>query len=294
MQLPDDVDVLVWALDTDAPAPRMDLVVAPYMSPPKLLTRLRTTSVRLVQSQSIGVDGVEEFLPPGIMFANASTVHEASTAELALALILASQRSLAEFIDDQRAERWRWRFTDSLTDRGVLLLGYGGVGRAIAHRLRAFDARVTPVARHPRVVDGVPVQPLGALPALLPEAEIVVLALPASPGTRHVVDDGFMRALPKRSLIVNVGRGSLVDTGALVHHLHRGQVRAALDVTEPEPLPVGHPLWHSPNVLLTPHVGGASSAMGPRMVRLIVDQVLGMRSGRSPLNLVTIGETLTS
>ena len=136
--LPSGVEVIVWPMDAAAPRDRIDLVVPPYMAIERALPRLAGVPTRLVQGQSIGYEGVAELLPPGVVFANAATVHEASTAELAVGLTLAAQRHLDAFAVDTRAGRWAPRFAPSLADRRVLLLGYGGVGRAVAARLRPF------------------------------------------------------------------------------------------------------------------------------------------------------------
>ena len=134
-----------------------------------------------------------------------------------------------------------------------------------------------------------PVHGVDELPVLLPQTEIVILTLPGGDETRHIVDDGFLAALPDGALVVNVGRGPLIDTDALVEHVRRGRIRAALDVTDPEPLPAGHPLWGLPGVLISPHVGGASSAMRPRIARLVRTQIERMRAGEPPLNVVIPG-----
>ncbi len=124
------------------------------------------------------------------------------------------------------------------------------------------------------------------LPALLPTAEIVIVSLPGADATRRLVDDAVLAALPDGALVVNVGRGPVVDTDALVDHVSRGRIRAALDVTDPEPLPEGHPLWSLPGVLIAPHVGGASSAMRPRIARLVKRQIERLLAGEEPLNIV--------
>ncbi|GAA1954910.1 2-hydroxyacid dehydrogenase [Microbacterium deminutum] len=287
--LPDEVELLVWPMDAAAPRDHIDIVVPPYMSMDRVLARLDGVDVDLVQSQSIGYDGVGELLPDSLVFANASSVHETSTAELALALTLASQRHLADFVRAQDEGRWAPVFAASLADRRVLLVGYGGVGKAVAARLAPFEVETTAVARSARVEDGIPVHGVDELPALLGDAEIVILSLPGGDDTWHIVDDAFLSALPDGALIVNVGRGPLVDTEALVDHLRRGRVRAALDVTDPEPLPADHPLWSLPGVLIAPHVGGASTAMRPRIARLVRTQIERMLAGEPPLNVVIGG-----
>jgi phosphoglycerate dehydrogenase-like enzyme len=238
---------------------------------------------RLVQSQSIGYEDVEEHLPDGVRFANAATVHETSTAELAVGLALAAQRRLDDFARDRR---WTQVFTESLADRRVTVVGYGGVGKAIAARLAPFEVELRAVASRERVEDGVPVSALADLPAVLADTEILFLALPGSDSTRHVIGDAELSALPDGALIVNVGRGPAIDTEALVDHVRRGRIRAALDVTDPEPLPEDHPLWTLPGVLIAPHVGGATSAMRPRIARLVRRQIEHLVRGEEPENVV--------
>ena len=285
--LPDGVELLVWAMDSPAPRAHIDLVVPPYMSAARLLDALNGVSTGLVQSQSIGYDAVAEFLPPGTLFANASSVHETSTAELAVALTLAAQRCLPEFVRSQSEQRWAPIFADSLADRRVLLLGYGGVGKAIAARLQPFEVDLVPVASRARDQDGVHVHGVDELAELLPTVQIVITSLPGGPTTRHIIDAAFLAALPDGALVVNVGRGSLIDTDALV--AESGRLRAAVDVCDPEPLPANHPLWHQPGVLIVPHVGGATSAMRPRIARLVREQISRMRTGRHPVNIVLGG-----
>ncbi|MCW3492874.1 2-hydroxyacid dehydrogenase [Microbacterium sp. SSM24] len=289
--LPDGVELVVWPMDGPAPRERFDIVVPPYMSMARVLARLEGVEVGLVQGQSIGYDGVADILPDGLVFANAASVHETSTAELAVGLAIAAQRRIDVFARDTADGRWAAQFTQSLADRRVLLLGYGGVGKAVAARLAPFEVQLTAVARRPRVEEGMPVHGVDELPELLGEAEIVIVTLPGGAETRHIVDDAFLSALPDGALLVNVGRGSLVDTDALVAHVRRGRIRAALDVTEPEPLPAGHPLWALPGVLVTPHVGGDSSAMAPRIAKLVRTQIERMARGEAPVNVVLGGSS---
>ncbi len=284
--LPDGVEAIVWDMTGTAPRERIDLVVPPYLDVRRAYPRLAGVRTRLVQSQSLGYEGIAAVLPPGHVFANAVGVHEASTAELALALVLAAQRRIPDFVRAQDEGRWAQGFAPSLADRRVLLLGYGGVGQAIARRLVAFEVELTVVAHRARTEDGVRVHGTDELAALLPDAEILVAALPGGDATRHLVDDAHLSALPDGALVVNVGRGPLIDTDALVEHARRGRLRAALDVTDPEPLPPGHPLWSLPGVLIAPHVGGASSAMRPRIAKLVRTQLERMLRGEPPLHVV--------
>ncbi|KAA9106614.1 2-hydroxyacid dehydrogenase [Microbacterium rhizomatis] len=287
--LPDRVELHVWDMESPAPADRIDIVVPPYMSMSDVLPRLEGVEVGFVQGQSIGYEGIEAQLPEGMVFANAATVHETSTAELAVALTLAAQRHLPAYVRAQDEQRWAPDFAASLADRRVLLLGYGGVGKAIAARLAPFEVEITAVASRARDEDGMPVHSVDELPALLGSAEILIVSLPGGATTRHIIDDDALSALPDGALVVNVGRGSLIDPDALVAHVRRGRIRAALDVTEPEPLPADHPLWSLDGVLIAPHVGGASTAMRPRVARLVRAQIDRALAGERPLNVVIGG-----
>lgn len=290
-ELPDGVELKIWDMKSAAPASRIDIVVPPYMGSSGSLAALENLEVGLVQSQSIGYDGVLELLPAGMSYANAATVHESSTAELAVGLILAAQRQLPRFVHAQQRGEWSPVFADSLADRHVLLVGFGGVGTAIAQRLAPFEVTMTAVASSARTeqvegVGDVTVRSIDDLPELLPDAEIVVLSLPATEQTRHVFDAGMIAHMAPGALLVNVGRGPLIDTDALVDALHAGAIRAASDVFEEEPIPADHPLWSAPNLLISPHVGGASTAMNPRIARLIRRQIDRMLAGEDPVNVV--------
>lgn len=285
-ELPEGARSVQWDMQGPAPRAQLDIVVPPYMGAKKTLNHLDSVTTRLVQSQSIGYDGVLQLLPPGVVYANAASVHETSTAELALALTLASQRGIPDFVRAGDAGQWAPARHASLADRTVLLLGHGGVGKAIEARLLPFEATVVRVAGHARTDERGPVHAIKELPALLPGADIVILAVPLGPSTTHLVNEDFLAAMPDGALLVNVSRGAVADTDALVRHAATGRLRLALDVTEPEPLPTGHPLYGLPNVLITPHVGGASTAMLPRMARLLRRQVERMLAGEPPLNVV--------
>jgi phosphoglycerate dehydrogenase-like enzyme len=209
-------------------------------------------------------------------------VHDASTAELAVALILASLRGLPDFVRSAQRGEWDGSRRDSLADRTVLIVGYGSVGRAVERRLAGFECEVRRVARTAR--DGV--EPLDALPALLPLADVVVLTLPMTEETRGMVDATFLSRMHDGALLVNVARGPVVRTDALLSEVTSGRLRAALDVTDPEPLPPDSPLWSCPNVLVSPHVGGNTTAFLPRAVRLVADQLRRYVAGEELRNVI--------
>jgi phosphoglycerate dehydrogenase-like enzyme len=281
-----DVVVVVWDLFSPAPAPQLDLVVTSYLRLVPSLAALEGVGTRLVQSQSIGYDGVAAALGPGRVFANAAGVHEASTAELAVTLTLASLRGVPGFVRTAEGGRWIQAFHPALADRRVVLVGYGGVGRAIAARLAPFEVDLVRVARRARSTPEGPVHATSELPDLLPSADVVIVAVPLDDATTGMVDEAFLAAMPDGALLVNVARGKVADTAALARHAGAGRISLALDVVDPEPLPPDHPLWSMPNVLISPHVGGASSAMLPRIVHLVREQARRLARGEEPLNVV--------
>ncbi|WP_437583910.1 2-hydroxyacid dehydrogenase [Paramicrobacterium sp. CJ85] len=289
--VPEGVEMIRWDMNGDAPVDHIDIAVAPYMGGPQPLTNLESTSTQLVQGQSIGFDGVRDYLPTDRTFANAASVHEASTAELAMALILSAQRGIPDFVRASSRGQWAPARYESLADRRVLIIGYGGIGVALDERLSGFEVEATRVARTARDVEAGHVHAFDELPDLLPQAEIVVLAVPLNPSTTHMVDAEFLAALPDSALVVNVSRGPVVDTDALLAEARTGRLRFALDVTDPEPLPEGHELFGLDNVLIAPHVGGASTAMLPRMAKLLRRQIDHALAGEPFENIVITPES---
>ncbi|MFI9174694.1 2-hydroxyacid dehydrogenase [Streptomyces lincolnensis] len=298
--LPEGPDYLFWNGGEDFPTDPADCAfyVVPYMKPLDVVLRPmpHLSSVQVVQTLSAGVDNVTpglKDLPAGVRLCNARGVHEASTAELALTLILASLRGVPGFVRAQDKGEWGDGFHPALADKNVLVVGYGSIGAAIEDRLVPFEvARVARVARSARTTARGPVHPLTELPSLLPEADVVVLSTPLTETTRHLVNAEFLARMKDGALLVNVARGPVVDTKALLAELESGRLTAALDVTDPEPLPRDHPLWQAPGVLISPHVGGPTSAFLPRAKRLLIDQ-LSRFVNREPLGnvILTTGQT---
>lgn len=285
------IELAVWDLDgVPDRADEIRIVVPPYIGGGERLAALtRLPHLELVQLLTAGYDNVLAVLPDGVRLANATGVHDASTAELAVALTLASLRDFPDFVAAQRDRTWLPSvFHESLADKRVLVLGYGSIGRAVAARLTPFEVQVTAVASRARAGDELvrSVHGVDELPALLPHHDVVIIIVPLSEQTAGLVDDEFLAAMPDGSLLVNVARGGVVDTDALVRHAAAGRIRAALDVTDPEPLPADHPLWGLPGVLITPHVGGASTAFMPRAARLLQEQLGAFAAGRPLRNLV--------
>jgi phosphoglycerate dehydrogenase-like enzyme len=266
----------------------VEFLVAPYMHPaPLVMERVdEMRGLRVVQLLSAGYDNFVPFLPPGVQLCNAAGVHDASTAELAVGLALASNRHLDTYARNMPSGMWGNDFATSLADRRVLIVGYGRIGAAIERRLAGFEvASVTRVARRERTGDA-PVHPIGDLRTLLADADVVFVITPLTPDTEHLIGAAELAALPDGALLVNVSRGRVVDTEALVAATASGRIRAALDVTDPEPLPPDHPLWRTPGVFISPHVGGQSTAFYPRMQRLVREQLARFAAGDPLANVV--------
>ncbi|MFD3484070.1 2-hydroxyacid dehydrogenase [Streptomyces sp. NPDC058665] len=292
--LPDGLDYRFWDGADDYPADPADCAfyVVPYMKGAEVAQRplAAMTSVRVVQTLSAGIDDVAPglgSLPAGVRLCNAKGVHEASTAELTVGLVLASLRGIPGFVRGQDAEEWRAGFYPALADKSVLIVGYGSIGSAIEDRLAPFEcARVARVARSARATERGPVHALADLPDLLPEADIVIVSTPLTEETKGLAGAGFLARMKDGALFVNVARGQVADTKALLAELESGRIKAALDVTDPEPLPAGHPLWHAPGVVISPHVGGSTSAFMPRAKRLLADQLSRHAAGDALRNVV--------
>jgi phosphoglycerate dehydrogenase-like enzyme len=286
-RLDDAAEVALWDLASPAPWPSIDIVVPPYMGALDLLGALDGVTVRLVQSQSIGYDGVLERLPRGVAFANAAGVHEGPAAEIGVALLLAALRDLPRFVRQQDAGTWRGGFTRGLYGLPVVVIGAGGLGSAVVDRLLPFGARPVRVGRSRRSDERGEIAALDDLPNLLATAEAVVICLPLDDTTRGLVDAEFLRRMPDGAILVNIGRGPIVDTDALLAELATGRLRAALDVTDPEPLPPGHPLWRAPGILISPHVGGQVTTMPDAVEALVRRQIAALASGGEIVNLIS-------
>ncbi len=259
--------------------------VPPYrFSPSDSALVAKMSNLQVVQTMTAGVEHIRPHVPDGVLLCNGRGIHDASTAELAMTLVLASLRGVPGFVRAQDSRVWAPATRPALADSTVLILGYGAIGQALERRLDGFEVDVVRVARSAR--EGV--HAFDELPALLPEADVVVLIVPLTDETRGLVDAGFLDRMKDGALLVNVARGAVVDSDALVGALGTGRISAALDVTDPEPLPEDHPLWGCPNLLLVPHVGGDSTAMEPRAHALVRAQLARFAAGE-PLENVMSG-----
>jgi phosphoglycerate dehydrogenase-like enzyme len=239
--------------------------------------------LRVVQTLTAGVDRLQPYVPDGAVLCNARGAHDAATAEWTVAAMLGALREFPLFAREQAASRWTYQPTDQLAEKTVLIVGYGSIGAAVERRLAGFEVSVLRVARGPRAG----VASLAELPALLPAADVVVLLVPFTPETRGMVDAGFLSRMKDGALLVNAARGAVVDTAALCAEVAAGRLRAALDVTDPEPLPPSHELWTLPGVFITPHVAASTPVSQQRVVRLAREQAEAYLRGDPLRNVIT-------
>ncbi|RKN49416.1 2-hydroxyacid dehydrogenase [Micromonospora endolithica] len=246
--------------------------------------------LQVVQLLSAGADAWVGRVPDGVTLCDARGVHDPSTAEWVVTAILAQLRAFPAMIRAQARREWAYAEvapTDEVAGKRVLIVGAGSIGSAVRARLEPFGVTFTMVARTARPEQGV--HAVAELPALLPDADVVVLLVPLTEQTRGLVDAGFLAAMRDGALLVNAARGPVARTDALVAELRTGRIAAALDVTDPEPLPSDHPLWTMPNVLLTPHVAGSVRGLLPRAYRLVGEQIRRLAAGEPLINAVVDG-----
>jgi phosphoglycerate dehydrogenase-like enzyme len=269
--LPEDVNVQLIARDGELPNEILDAgFVVPSAGDRKILALLsRMRSLRVIQTLSAGVDWLLPFVPRGVTVCDAGGTRDAAVAEWVLAAILSAQKLLPQMRDQQREREWKWSQTAELAGSTVMILGYGSIGGAVEARLRPFDVELIRVARTARAG----VHPVDALESLIPRAQVIVVLLPLTPLTTGLLDPAKLALMAPGALLVNAARGPIVDTDALLELLVKGRVRAALDVTDPEPLPSDHPLWDAPGVLITPHFAGDTLAADRRAFELVGEQV---------------------
>ncbi len=286
-----DVEIDVWIPD---PYPTRAMRTWPYLR-----------GVRLVLSLMAGTEWIPGTVGPHVTVCNAHGAHNISTAEWTLSAILAMLKYFPLFLDIQRAGEWRKRaeasahyaritgdtrplyppvMLEELTAKSVLLVGYGSIGKEIERMLAPFHVELLRVARSPRTEPRV--YPVSELDSLLPSTDVVVLILPLTADSRGLIGRKQLGLMRQGALLVNAARGPIVDTDALVEALNAGRIRAALDVTDPEPLPAGHPLWSCPNLLLTPHVGGSSPRFAPNALRVAAGELRRYIHGEPLKNVV--------
>ena len=278
------VELRIWDWNSpirDVLGDEADDVVAtvlPYFRPaPEWRSLADLPKLRLLQAQSAGYDNLLHITPDGVALANAQGVHEASTSELAVGLMLAAQRELPRWA---RERRWQAASTRALADSRVLVVGAGAIGEAIRSRLAPFETEITRVATTARDDEHGRIHGIDELPELLPNTDILVLIVPLTDSTRGLIGAKELTLLPDGALVVNVARGPVVDTDAITTEVVAGRLRMASDVFDPEPFPDDHPLWQADGAFISPHIGGNTTAMLPRIVALLADQLPRLADGR--------------
>lgn len=290
-RLDQDVEIDAWIPD---PYPARAMRIVPHLR-----------GVKLVLSLMAGTEWIPGAMGPHVTICNARGAHNIATAEWTLTAILATYKYLPLYLDVQRSGVWKRRYEASayfarisgntreiyppvmqeeLTGKSVLLVGYGSIGREIERMLAPFRVCITRVARTARA--NPQVHAVSDLDALLPGADVVILILPSTPQSHKLIGARQLVLMRHGALLVNAARGPVVDTNALVEALHAGRIRAALDVTDPEPLPDDHPLWNCPNLILTPHVGGSSPRFAERALQVAADELRRYLAGEPLQNVV--------
>ena len=286
-----DVDIEVWLPD---PYPTRNTHIVPHLR-----------GVKLVLSLMAGTEWIPAAVGPHVTICNARGAHNISTAEWTLSAILATLKHFPLFLDVQRSGEWKRRFEatkeyervsgdtrqhyppvmlEELTRKTVLMVGYGSIGKEIERMLAPFHVDLIRVARSAR--EKPKVHPVSELDALIPQAQVIVLILPATAESRGMIGETQFELMQQGTLLVNAARGPVVNTDALVAALQSGRIRAALDVTDPEPLPLGHSLWKCPNLLITPHVGGSSPEFARRALKVAENELRRYMAGEPLLNVV--------
>jgi phosphoglycerate dehydrogenase-like enzyme len=291
--LPEGVEVVVVprrpAEDPDLA--RVEVLVPPYRSGRVLEALPGMSSLRLVQALESGVEWLLPHVPEKVPVCNSRGSHDAAVAEWVVGVMLAMQRRLPEHLQAQQRAEWRdivargqWQppYAGDLEGSTVLIVGFGSIGAAVERRLLPFGVEILRVARSAR--SGV--HPATALPDLIPRADIVVLLVPLTAATEGLIGADLLRAMKPDALLVNAGRGRLIDQDALIEALHEGRIRASLDVTDPEPLSQDSKLWQAPNLLLTPHMAGDTPRRYRRSWQFVGEQVARLLEGEPLLNVV--------
>ena len=279
--LPDDVELLGW----DAPVAGVEFALPEWGGDAERLEAL--PDVRVVQVLSAGVDWVEGHVREGVTLCNAGDTRSPAVAQWVVAAILADLIGFRRAEAQRAARNWEhWR-PGELAGKRVVIVGYGSIGRALERRLEPFGVRVGRVARSARPG----IEPVERLADAVEGADAVVVLAPLSEATRGLVGERVIARMKPGALLVNAGRGPVVDTDALVAAVQAGRIRAALDVTDPEPLPEDHVLWTLDEVFIAPHNSGDSPEAERAAEALARAQMLRYRAGL-PLHHVVSGPAL--
>ena len=300
-----DVDIDIWIPDP----PERDVDIDIWIPDPYTNRAMRAwpklQGVKLVISMLAGTEWIPAVVGPHVTICNARGAHNISTAEWTLAATLAMLKYFPMYYGIQREGSWKRRFEapphyaaitgdkrplyppvmlEELTGKTVLLVGYGSIGKEIERMLAPFHVQSVRVARTGRTEPLV--HAVSELDGLIPHAQVIILIIPSTDATRGLIGARQFELMQQGTLLVNAARGPIVNTNALVAALLSGRIRAAIDVTDPEPLPEGHPLWSCPNLMITPHIGGSSPEFTPRALRVAADEIQRYMKGQPLENVV--------
>ncbi len=264
---------------------QITIYVQPYMTRTELLEPVREMSnLKILQVPNAGYESAIPYMREGMILCNAKGVHNASTAELAVGMAIAMKRGFPDFMHEQREGRWSHERMGSLNDSNIGIIGAGSIGQTLVSYLTPYEVDITTFSRSGSNGSA----RMDQLDSLLPTFDILFLILPLNDESENLFDARRLALLKDGAILVNVARGKIIDTAALVSELNSGRISAALDVTEPEPLPAGHPLWSARNLMITPHVGGDSAAFEKRGKRFIESQLIRVAAGVEPLNIIDL------
>ena len=262
----------------------IEFYVPSYMGDIKTLEVIaEMKNLKIVHYSQAGYDDILPHIPHNVILCNASGLHDVSTSELAIGLAIASRRGFTQFIDNQRKGLWHRQTKPTLADSHVGIVGYGHIGKRITLLLEKFETKVTPFSRSGN--DGA--VKISEFDNFLPDLDVIILILPLTYESKHFINADRIKKMKDGATLINVARGAIVDTNALIAELNTGRITAGLDVTDPEPLPEGHPLWSAPNLIITPHVGGDSAAFDPRARKMVEEQLERLAQSKPLLNQIT-------
>ena len=262
---------------------KIDFYVPQYMGGKETFEyALKMKSLSYFQVPNAGYEDAIEFTPKGAILCNARGVHDAATSELAIGLAIGVRRGFHDFVRAADRGQWTHKRYPSFNGSNIAIVGFGSIGQCLGRALTGFDVSVTGFSRSPKNGS----LSMDALDGLLPTFDFVFLTLPLNAQSLHLFNAKRLALMKDGSVIINVARGRIIDTEALVSELNSGRLFAGLDVTDPEPLPVGHDLWSAKNLLLSPHVGGNSDIFESKGKIFVENQLAALALGKEPENIV--------
>lgn len=284
-ELPPGTEVIYWNGSEPLPddADEVEFVVPIWTSKEAIVPLLRALpKLKVIQVLNAGYEWLLGFDDASVSICNAGDANAAAVADWCATAVLSEVKRFPAFADQQAQRNWQMQFGKPLSEHTVAIVGYGAIGKALHERLRPFGCTVVAVASRAR--DGI--RSVEELSSILPSADVVVLLTPLTEATHHLMNAASLALLPDQAIVINAGRGPIVDTDALMTELVAGRLRAVLDVTDPEPLPSDHPLWTVPNVRITPHIAGGTTGFFRFTYAMAGENVRRYAAGSPLLNVV--------